>query len=46
MSQHLSTEERIKIETLLDLGTSKAKIASYLGHFIRCSRRHRKVTLS
>ena len=31
MSQHLSTEERIKIETLLDLGTSKAKIASYLG---------------
>ena len=31
MSQHLSAEERIKIETLLDLGTSKAKIASYLG---------------
>ncbi len=31
MSQHLSTEERIKIETLLDLGASKAKIASYLG---------------
>ena len=31
MSHHLSTEERIKIETLLDLGTSKAKIALYLG---------------
>jgi len=31
MSQHLSTEERIKIETLLDLGTSKTQIALYLG---------------
>ena len=31
MSQHMSTEERIKIETLLDLGTSKKQIALYLG---------------
>lgn len=31
MSQHMSTEERIKMETLLDLGTSKKQIALYLG---------------
>ena len=31
MSHHMSTEERIKIETLLDLGTSKKQIALYLG---------------
>lgn len=31
MSQHMSTEERIKIETLLSLGTSTKQIALYLG---------------
>ena len=40
MSHHMSTEERIKIETLLDLGTSKKQIALYLvserkGHFLQ-----------
>ena len=31
MSHHLRSEERIRIETLLDLGTSKKQIALYLG---------------
>ena len=31
MSQHMSTEERIKIETLLSLGTSTKQITLYLG---------------